>query len=127
MIRQLQTVCLAAFAVAFAACAESSPTAPQAARAGSAAAELVALSAPAPTASCTVTQLDQTHYEATATWSGLSATSLEFWQGTAVLAVAVFGHPIRSGSVTDTLSSAPDGARVLGKTIGVKVRCNTAF
>lgn len=45
----------------------------------------------------------------------------------AVLAVVAFGHPIRSGSVTDTLSSAPDGARVIGKTIGVKVACNMAF
>ena len=102
MIRLLQTVCLAAVAVA--ACSESAPTAP-----------------------CTVTQLDQTHYEATATWSGLSATRLEFWRESTVLAVSVFGHPIRSGSVTDTLSSAPTYAEVIGKTTGVKVLCGTVF
>ena len=37
------------------------------------------------------------------------------------------GHPIRSGSMTDTLSSAPDVAHVIGKTIGVKVACKTPF
>lgn len=88
MIRLLQTVCLAAVAVAFAGCSESVPTAPQAAPAVSAAGDLVGLSAPAP--------------------DGV-------------------GHPIRSGSMTDTLSSAPDVAHVIGETIGVTVACNTPF
>ena len=127
MIRLLQTVCVAAVAVAFAACSESVPTAPQAAPSGSAAAELVGLASPNATASCSVTQLDQTHYEAIATWSGFSTTRVEFWQGSTILARSVFGHPIRNGSVTDTLSSVPDVAHVIGKTIGLKVPCNTAF
>lgn len=127
MIRLLRTLCLAAVAVAVAACSESIPTAPQVPPSGSAAAELVGLASPNATASCTVTQLDQTHYEAIATWSGFSTTRVEFWQGSTILGGSVFGHPIRNGSVTDTLSSVPDVAHVIGKTTGLKVPCNTAF
>ena len=124
MIRLSQAVCLVAVAVAFAACSESGPTAPEAAPAVSAAADLVGLAAPAPSVSCTVTQVDATHYDATATWSGISATGLEFLDGTTLLAQSVFTHPLRSGSLTVTLTTAPTLLEVIGKTLGVKTPCN---
>lgn len=123
MIRLLQTVCLAGVAVVFAACADSSPTAPNAAPAASATGDLVGLSAPGPTVSCTVVQLDATHYEATATWSGLSVIGVEFFDGTTLLAQSAFGHPIRNGSITDTLIVAPTIVELIGKTLGAKTLC----
>ena len=124
MTRLVKTVCCAGLAAAFAASSESVPTAPKAAPAVSAATDLVGLSAPAPSVSCTVTQVDATHYDATATWSGISATGLEFLDGTTLLAQSVFTHPLRSGSLTVTLTTAPTLLEVIGKTLGVKTPCN---
>ena len=126
MIRLFQTVIAAGVAVTLAACSESSPTAPKPAPAASAAGDVVGLSAPAPTVSCTVAQVDATHYEATATWSGLFVTGLEFLQGSTVLAQSHFAHPLRNGSVTDTLLVAPDLVELIGKTLGAKTPCSTA-
>jgi hypothetical protein len=126
MNRPFQTMIAAVVAVTLAACSESGPTAPKVAPAASAAGNLVGLAAPAPGVSCTVLQLDATHYEATATWSGLSVTGLEFLQGSTVLLQSQFGHPIRNGSVTDTLLTAPDLVELIGKTLGAKTPCSTA-
>ena len=125
MIRLLQTVILAGVAVAFAACSESAPTAPASARAASAAGDLVGLSSPAKAVSCTVTQVDATHYQATATWSGFSVIGLEFLQGTTVLYQSSFSHPIRNGSLTATLQSAPDLVELIGRTLGARTPCST--
>ena len=124
MIRLLQTLCLTGLAVAFAGCSESTPTAPGAAPTVSAAGDLVGASSPAPSVSCTVTQVDATHYDATATWSGLSVTGLQFFQGTTVLAQSVFAHPLRAGTVTLTMQLAPDLLELIGKTLGVKTPCS---
>lgn len=126
MTRLLQTVIATGVAVALAACSESGPTAPKPAPAASAVGDLVGLAAPGPTVSCTVAQVDATHYEATATWSGLSVIGLEFLQGSTVLSQSQFGHPIRNGSVTDTLLVAPDLVELIGKTLGAKTPCSTA-
>ena len=123
MIRLLQTVCLAGVAVAIAACSESAPTAPQPAPTRSASRDLVGLNAPV-SVSCTVTQLNQSQYEATATWSGLKVIGLQLLQGSTLLAESSFGHPIRRGSVTDTLSAAPDLLVLAGTPLGVKTPCS---
>jgi len=122
MIRLLRTVVLAGAAVAFAACAESSATAPQRAPVASAAGDVVGFAAPSPSVTCTWTQVDATHYQATAKWSGISMTGLEFLQGTTVLYEAQF-HPTRNGNVTATLFAAPDVAILSGKP-GAKVLCS---
>lgn len=124
MTRLLETVCFAGLAAAFAACSESVPTAPKAAHAVSAARDLVGLSAPAPSVSCTVTQVDATHYDATATWSGISATGLEFLDSNNdVIAQSQFTHPLRNGSITDTLTTVPTLVELIGRTLGAKTPC----
>ena len=124
MIRLLQIVCLAGAAVAFAACSESNPTAPDVAPSVSPAKDLAGLNAPAPTVSCTVAQLGQFQYEAVATWSGLKVIGLQFWQGSTLLAQSSFGHAIRKGSVTDTLFAAPDLLVLAGTPVGAKTPCS---
>jgi hypothetical protein len=71
-----------------------------------------------------VVQLGDGQYEATVTWTALSAVSLDLLDGTNLLARTIFGHPIRSGSLTDTLGTAPTNAEVIGQRIGAKVVCN---
>ena len=122
MFRLLQTTTLAGIAVALLACSESRPTAPEAARAA-ATRDVVASSATSVTASCTVTT-DGSSYTATVTWSGLTATSLDFLNGTALLARSIFDHPVRNGSVTLTLNTAPTVAELIGRPLGVKMPCN---
>lgn len=123
MIRLLQTLCFAGIAAAAAACADATPTAPSATPAASATSDLVAMSAPAPTASCSYTQLGTTSYQATATWSGFSVTAYDFLDATGSLAQGQLTHPLRSGSVTLTLSAAPTEVDLTGKTIGTKTLC----
>src|SRR5512142_3148553 len=113
MVRLRQTMSLVAIVAALAACAESAPTNPDAApsaSAGSRAGDVVPTAKPLPTASCTDTQVDATHYDATATWKNLSAVSVEFLQGTTLLAETQFTHPKNSGKLTLTLTTAPDNA-----------------
>jgi hypothetical protein len=100
MFRLLQTVVLAGVAV----------------RVGS--------SALTPTASCTVVQVDATHYDATVTWSKLSVAEVDFLQGSTLLSQTQFGRPTRSGTFTLTLSSAPTVAQLTGKTGGLRTVCS---
>ena len=126
MIRLYPGICLAAVAAALVACAEPAPTNPDAGRPASAAVragDVVAMAKPLGTASCTVTQVDATHFDATATWKNISAVSVEFLQGTTVLAVTQFTHPKKNGSLTVTLSVAPDNAIIAGSPVGAKVLC----
>lgn len=123
MIRLLQAVCLIGAAAAFAACSESNPTAPESAPTRSASRDVVGLNAPV-TVSCTVTQLAQFQYQAVATWSGLKVIGLQFWQDTTLLAQSSFGHALRRGSVTDTLSTAPNLLVLAGTPLGVKTPCS---
>lgn len=123
MIRFFQTAILAGVAMAVAACADSNPTAPARAPAAAAAENVVGLSAPSATASCTVVQLDATHFEVTATWSGLSVVGLELFNGAALLVQTQFSHPIRNGSVTDTILTAPTILQLNGKSLGVRTPC----
>jgi hypothetical protein len=55
----------------------------------------------------------------------LSATGLELLQDATLLAQSVFGRPIRNGSMTFTVVSAPNVAILSGKTTGIKMLCNT--
>lgn len=124
MPRLLEAMCLVAVAVAFTACSESEPTEPPTAPARSAAADLTGTAAASRTFSCTVTQVDATHYAATASWSAFSVTDLKFFNGTTLLAQSVF-HSTRNGTVTDTLPSAPTIAEFDGKTLGARTPCST--
>jgi hypothetical protein len=126
MTRLLQIVVVAGAAIVFAACAESNATEPQRAAGAPAAGDVVGFAAPSPSVSCTVVQLDATHYAATAAWSGLSVVGLEFFDGTTLLAQTQFAHPIRNGSLTDTLLSAPTIAELIGKSLGARTLCITA-
>ena|SRR5689334_2774988 len=121
MIRLFQTAILAGAAVGFAACSDAAPTAPKTAAASR---DAVGFSAPSPRASCSVTQLGTTQYEVTVAWSALSAVGVRIFNGTTLLAQTQFTHPIRSGSLTDTLSTAPDIAEVDGQKIGARVPCS---
>ncbi|HET7450030.1 MAG TPA: hypothetical protein VFJ78_05485 [Gaiellaceae bacterium] len=61
-------------------------------------------------------------------WSGFSVTSFDLWQvnGTQPLAHADLAHPTRKGSLTLTLTSAPDYAQVTGLQTGLRTVCRTA-
>ena len=122
MFRLLHATAWAGIALAVVACSESMPAAPVAPPAAGATAELVALSAPAPTVSCTVTT-DGSTYTATVTWSDVSATSLEFLQGSTPLAQSVFSHPIRNSSLTVSLNNQPTVVQLLGYPLGTKTLC----
>lgn len=107
MSRLPDTVVSCVVAAAFAACSDSAPTGP--APAAATARDVVAMSAPAPTAACTVAQVG-TGYEATVTWSGFSVTSLTLLDASGPVLQSQFGHPIRNGNMTFTVSSAPTTA-----------------
>ena len=85
---------------------------------------VAALSAPTPTASCTVALLSDGQYETTVTWSGFSAVSLELSSGGSPIVQSVFAHPIHNGTMTFTTVSAPTLAQVNGTKIGVRTPCN---
>ena len=114
---------VAGSALTFAACSEMAPTAPAAAPAG----DVAVAASTAPSASCTVTP-NGAGYDVTVAWSGLSVTSIDLWQvnGTQPLAHADLAQPTRKGSLTLTLTSAPDYAQVTGLQTGFKVVCSTA-
>jgi hypothetical protein len=102
------------------------PTAPGYAPAAATTEDVVVFSAPAPSASCTVTQ-NGTDFDVTVTWSGISATLVEVW-GSDVnqpLAETILGHPTRKGSLQYTLTAAPVYAIVSGAQLGAKVLCLT--
>lgn len=122
MSRLLQTMALAGIAVAVVACSDSWPTAAMAPAVG-ATPDLVALSAPVPTVSCSVTT-DGSSYDATVTWSDLTATSLEFLQGSTILAQSQFSHPLRNTSVTVSLRAAPTAVKLIGYPLGTKTLCS---
>lgn len=124
MRRLTRTLICSGVAVALAACSDSGPTGPAVAPTAAPARSVGILSAPAPTASCTVVQLGDGQYEATVTWTALSAVSVDLLNGINLLARTIFSHPIRSGSLTDTLGTAPTNAEVFGQRIGAKVVCN---
>ena len=92
--------------------------------AGAVATQLVGRSAPTPSGSCTVRQVDTNQYEATATWTDLFASSLVFRNGSATLAQTQFDHAVKSGSFTLTLSSAPTVVDIAGRKIGVRAACS---
>jgi hypothetical protein len=124
MIRLSRVVIAAGAAMTFAACSEIAPTAPGYAPAAAATKDVVVFSAPAPSASCTVTQ-NGTNYDVTVSWSGISATLVEVW-GSDVnqpLAETALGHPTRKGSLSYTLTTAPVYAIVSGQQLGAKVLC----
>lgn len=121
MIGLSKAVSLVVFAVAFAACSESSPTEPRAASA--AARNVSTLSRPLPTVTCTVAT-GPAGYEATVAWQGFSPTSLQFFQGsTSVSPQYPIDHAKPSGSMTVPLNVVPDYSLLLGKTIGAKTLC----
>jgi hypothetical protein len=122
MFRLLQAMTFAGIAAAVVACSEPMPTAPAVVPVAGAARDVVGLSASQPTASCTVTT-DGSSYSATVTWSDLNATGVDFLNGTAVLAQSVFSHPLRSGTLTVSLNTAPTTAELTGVRIGTKTRC----
>lgn len=124
MFRLPQTMCLAVIAAALVACTESAPTAPQARRAAAATDDIAASPNKTPTATCTVTQVDATHYQATATWSNISPFEIQFRQGETVLASWVFKHAKKTGSVTSTVFAAPDNAIIAANPTGLKVLCS---
>lgn len=121
MIRVHQAVSLAAFALTFAACSESSLTEPRAASA--AARDVSNSSKPLPTVTCTVAP-GPAGYEATVTWQGFSPISLQFFQGSTPVSPQ---YPItqakHSGSMTVPLNVVPDYSLLLGRTIGAKTLC----
>lgn len=123
MIRLSRVLIVAGAAAAFAACSEMQPTTPEAAPAGD-----VVASATAASASCTIAP-NGTSYDVTVTWSGFSVSGIELWQVNAVqpLAQAVLAHPTRKGSMTFTVTSAPDYAQVTGRQTGLRVACVTVI
>lgn len=126
MSRLSRIVFVAGAAATLAACSERVPTAP-AAPPAAAAGDLVA-SAISPSASCTIASTT-TGYDVTVSWSSFSVTSIALWQNGASqpLAQAVLAHPTRHGSLTFTLTSAPDYAQVTGLQTGLRVLCATAI
>jgi hypothetical protein len=126
MIRLSRVVIAAGAVVTLAACSEIAPTAPAYRPAAAATEDAVVVSAPAASASCTVTQ-NSTGYDVTVSWSGISATLVEVW-GSDVnqpLAETILGHPTRKGSLQYTLTAAPVYAIVSGAQLGAKVLCLT--
>jgi hypothetical protein len=121
MIRLFQIVGLLAAGSALVACAETGPTEPRAASAVQR--DVVNASKPLPSISCTVTQVDATHFDATVAWRGTSVFEIQFFQGTTLLATSQFTRPKKSGSVTLRLGTAPDNAVVGGNPVGAKVLC----
>jgi len=124
MFRLSRVVISAGTMVMFAACSEIGPSAPRHASAVVATTDLVGNSAPAPSASCTVTQ-NGADYDVTVAWSGFSVTVVEVW-GSDVnqpLAETGLGHPTRKGSLPYTLTTAPVYAIVSGPQLGAKVPC----
>jgi hypothetical protein len=126
MIRLLRVVIVAGAAVTFAACSEIGPTAPEAAPV--AAGDVVILSAPVASASCTVTP-NGAQYDVTVTWSAISITNIDLWQfgGFQPLSQTVLDHPRRNGTVTLTLSTAPDYALLTGRQSGLRQLCVTVI
>ena len=84
---------------------------------------LVAVSSPTPTAACSVVQVDETHFEVTATWSNFSVSGLEFLQGPEILAQSELKHGTRRGDVTVTLSVAPTAVQLTGPRLGLRQVC----
>jgi hypothetical protein len=91
--------------------------------AGAAATQFIGSAAPTPTGSCTVRQVDVSSYEATASWTDLFATSLEFRNGSTPLSQTQFAHAVKSGSFTVTLSTAPTSVDMIGRKIGIRAAC----
>ena len=84
---------------------------------------LMAVHSPAPTAACTVVQVDETHFEVTASWSGFAVSDLEFLQGPEILAQSELKHGTRKGDVTVTLSTAPTVVQITGPKLGLRQVC----
>jgi hypothetical protein len=126
MIRLLRVLIAAGSVVTFAACSEMGPTAPRSALAVGAAGDLVVFSAPAPSASCTVTP-NGAMYDVTVSWSGFSVSTIDLWQtgGSQPLAQTILVHPRRKGSIPYSLTAAPDYAQVAGRDVGLKAVCVT--
>lgn len=122
MIRLSRVVIVAGAVVTFAACSEAGPTAPRPVPTAAAAEDIFASTV---SGSCAVTQ-DGTNYDVTVAWSGISAIRIElFLSDRTLLAQTVLGHPTRKGSVTDTITVAPDYAEVTDRQTGFKVPCLT--
>jgi hypothetical protein len=123
MIRLSRILIATGAVLTFAACSDTGPTAPSVTSA-SAAGDLVVLSAPLPSGSCTYTP-NGTGYDVTVTWSGLSVTNIDLYPpgGGQPLAQEVLGHPTRKGSETYTLLSAPGSAQVTGIQGGFILNC----
>ena len=127
MTRSLRSLIVVGAVATVAACSDVAPTAPAAVPAAAAARHVVATAAPVPSASCTFTP-NGAGYDVTVSWSGFSPNRIELWQTGALqpLAQADLPHAHRTGSLTFTLQSAPDYARVTGTKAGFKVGCTTA-
>jgi len=123
MTRFSRVVIVAGAAVAMAALSEIGPTAAEASPVAAAAGHLHALSAPTPTASCTVTPTGG-GYSVTVSWSGFSVTNIDlFVSGNSQpLSQTVVTQPKRKGSITLQLSTAPDYAQITGSA-GLRVAC----
>ena len=83
----------------------------------------VTLSATPPGSSCTVVQTGASQYEATVTWSGFKATSMELLQGSTVLTQTVLGKAATKGSLSLNLTSAPDFAILSGPKGRTRLTC----
>lgn len=123
MNRLLATLVVAGAAAAFAACADSGPTAPKTATAAGAAGDVVGMAAPAPTASCTYVLSNSGGYDFTVTWSGFGVNSIEISSTTGPSFQETLGHPLRSGTVTGTVQTEPFTALLTGPATGVRTLC----
>jgi hypothetical protein len=87
------------------------------------AALIAAMARPTPTAACTVVQVDETHFNATVTWSGFAVSSLDFLQGPTSLDQSELKHASRRGDVTVTLSTTPTAVQLTGPKLGLHQAC----
>ena len=79
---------------------------------------------PTPTAACTVVQVDETHFDVTATWSGFSVSELDFLQGPTFMSQSLLKHGTRRGDVTITFSFLPTAVQLTGPKLGLRQACS---
>ena len=124
MTRLSRVVIVAGAVAAFSARSEIRPAVAEAAPTAVAPGSLVALSAPTPSASCTVTP-NADGYSVTVTWSGISVTHIDLLASGSPVAQTDLGHPTRNGSLTLTAPTAPNSAQISGRQGGLKVGCSS--
>lgn len=113
-----------------AACSESVSTEPVRMLSKTGSADVTALAAPAPTASCVYSANNSTGtltYDVVIDWSGLSVTEIDLYtpagpDGHHLIVQATLGHPTRKGPFSVNVSSAPGTAELLGRTGGLGIR-----